>query len=132
MFVRTRYMAAKTVSAPLSAQGSGLKFGFDDPAGAWILKQVTLDRAGAVAGPGGGFDLNFLAARCPGLIPRPGALPTQAGLASCVRRIGLRFVTTYQPGSRYWAFQGIESAIYLALAAALLVAAGWVVRRRLA
>jgi len=132
LFARTHYLAAKMVTAPLSAGRGGFKFGFDDPAGAWILKQVTLDRAGAIASPGVGFDLNFLSARCPGLIPRPGALPTQANLASCVHRLGLHFVTTYQPASRYWAFQGIEFGIYVALAAALFLAAGWVVRRRLA
>jgi ABC-type transport system involved in multi-copper enzyme maturation permease subunit len=131
LFARTHYMAAKTVTAPVSAQGGGVRFGFDDPAGAWILKQVTLDRAGAIAGPGAGFDLNYLNARCPGVIPRPGALPTQAKLASCLHRIGLHFVTTYQPGSRYWAFQGIEFGIYAALAVALFLTAGWIVRRRL-
>ena len=132
LFARTHYMAAKTVSAPLSVQGGGFKFGYEDPAGAWILKQVTLDRAGAIAGPGGGFDLNFLNARCPGLIPHAGALPTQAKLASCVREVGLHFITTYQPATRYWAFQGIESAIYLALAAILIAASMWLVRHRLA
>ena len=131
MFLRTHYMAAKTVTAPVSTQGGGVKFGFDDPAGAWILKQVTLDRTGAVAGPGGGFDLGFLRTSCPGVIPA-GRLPTQPELTTCVHRLGLRFVTTYQPGSRYWAFQGIEFAIYAALTVALFVAAAWVVRRRLA
>jgi hypothetical protein len=59
-------------------------------------------------------------------------MPTKANLAACVNRLGLHAVTTYQPGSRFWAFQGIESAIYAALAAALFVTAAWIVRRRLA
>jgi hypothetical protein len=38
---------------------------------------------------------------------------------------------TYQPASRYWAFQGIETGIFLALAAALAVACFWWLRRRI-
>jgi hypothetical protein len=41
-------------------------------------------------------------------------------------------LTRYQPGSRFWAFQSIESAIFVALAAALLAVAAWSARRRLA
>lgn len=37
---------------------------------------------------------------------------------------------TYQPGSRFWVFQGIEGAIFLGLAAILLaITACWVLRR---
>jgi hypothetical protein len=43
----------------------------------------------------------------------------------------LREILTYQPGSRYWAFQGIETGIFLALAAALAVACFWWLRRRI-
>jgi hypothetical protein len=38
----------------------------------------------------------------------------------------------YQPADRFWPFQGIESATFLALALALLVAAIWWVRARIA
>ena len=37
---------------------------------------------------------------------------------------------TYQPASRYWAFQGIETGIFVVLAAALLAVALAVVSRR--
>ena len=39
--------------------------------------------------------------------------------------------TIYQPTDRFWLFQGIESAISLGLAAALLALTIWWVRRRL-
>jgi hypothetical protein len=39
---------------------------------------------------------------------------------------GIRIAATYQPAGRYWAFQGTETAIYLALALAL---AGYCFRR---
>jgi hypothetical protein len=37
---------------------------------------------------------------------------------------------TYQPASRYWAFQGIETGIFLALAAILVTIATAVLLRR--
>jgi len=43
----------------------------------------------------------------------------------------LRQVVIYQPDSRFWAFQWYETAIYLALAAALAGFCIWWVRRRL-
>jgi hypothetical protein len=43
----------------------------------------------------------------------------------------LREILTYQPASRYWAFQGIETGIFLALAAALALACFWWLRRRI-
>ncbi len=39
---------------------------------------------------------------------------------------------TYQPASRFWLFQGYETAIYLVLAVALAGVCFWLVRRRLA
>jgi hypothetical protein len=49
---------------------------------------------------------------------------------SCLYKAGFRQFTTYQPASRYWAFQGIEAGIYVAVAAALLAVAFYVMRRR--
>ena len=43
----------------------------------------------------------------------------------------LRQAVIYQPGSRFWAFQWYETAIYLALAAVLAGFCVWWVRRRL-
>ncbi|MET7400656.1 ABC transporter permease subunit [Dactylosporangium sp. NPDC005572] len=43
---------------------------------------------------------------------------------------GLRHYTEFQPESRFWAFQAIESAVFLGLAAVLLVAAVRLTRRR--
>jgi hypothetical protein len=39
---------------------------------------------------------------------------------------------TWQPDNCFWLFHGIETAIYLALALALLALVAWWVRRRLA
>jgi hypothetical protein len=49
-----------------------------------------------------------------------------------VEKLGLHTQITYQPGSRFWAFQGIESAIFVALAAVLVGITVWAVKRRIA
>jgi len=50
-------------------------------------------------------------------------------LAACIQAAGFRQFSTYQPITRYWAFQSIETAIFLALAAGLIAIALAVVRR---
>ena len=132
IFARPHYMAARTASAPIFAAGTGIKFVNDAFPGAWILNQVTLDRAGALVSQGVGFDFNYLSPRCPGVIPPPPAFPKPGPLEGCVHRLGIHVVSTYQPAGRFWAFQGIEFAIYAALAAALIAVSVWVVRRRIA
>jgi len=108
--------------------GLSPRSGFGD----WVLSTVTLNRAGAVLGPGHELNFNYMAPRCPGLIPPPGTLPSQGNLARCVEKLGLHTQITYQPGSRFWAFQGIESAIFVALAAVLVGITVWAVKGRIA
>jgi ABC-type transport system involved in multi-copper enzyme maturation permease subunit len=43
-----------------------------------------------------------------------GGGPAQAG--ACLAAMNVHFDVTYQPGSRYWLFQGLETAIFTALA----------------
>jgi hypothetical protein len=92
------------------------------PAGSWVLSNDTITPSGAV------FTVppktcTFAAGVAPGL----------AGLAGCRNALAamhLRQVITYQPASRFWPLQGIETGLYLILAAGL----GWLcvsqVRRR--
>jgi hypothetical protein len=130
LYVRPHYLAAKTVVDPLVAQGGGFKFGPEQIGnGAWILRQIIADRTGSIASPNDLF--GFLSARCPGVIS-PTAPPSPGRLVACIHRFGVHTVTAYQPGGRFWVFQGIEAAIYVALAVLLVVVAGWIVRRRLA
>jgi hypothetical protein len=51
-------------------------------------------------------------------------------LFSCLAAHGYRGYLTYQPANRFWAFQGIESTIFLVLAATLLGLAFLVLKRR--
>ena len=55
---------------------------------------------------------------------------SQAGLGRCAVRAHLHFVFEYQPESHYWALQGVETAIYAAMALALAAIALAAVRRR--
>ena len=67
--------------------------------------------------------------------------PAQAGLGKgggsgsgnplqCLAQHGFTLWTSYQPASRFWAFQWIESVWLLALSAVLIAVTVWLVRRR--
>jgi hypothetical protein len=53
-----------------------------------------------------------------------------ASIAPCMAAHGYRGYLTYQPASRFWAFQGIETGIFVVLAAVLLGVTFWVLKRR--
>jgi hypothetical protein len=50
--------------------------------------------------------------------------------APCMAAHGYRGYLAYQPASRFWAFQGIETGIFVVLAAVLLGVTFWVLTRR--
>jgi hypothetical protein len=85
--------------------------------GAWVLSDQTINAAGQV----------FTG-------PAPQACESStASFQACqdsLTRLHLRQLVTYQPASRYWAFQWYETAIFLALAVALAGFCYWWVRRR--
>jgi ABC-type transport system involved in multi-copper enzyme maturation permease subunit len=62
--------------------------------------------------------------------PVPDVCQTSQNLASCLAAHGYRAYLSYQPASRFWAFQGIETGIFVALAAVLLSVTFWVLKRR--
>ncbi|HCU95529.1 MAG TPA: hypothetical protein DHU96_23575 [Actinobacteria bacterium] len=99
--------------------------------------------SGGVAGPGGqvpatqvlgGPSISF------GGVPLPiSNLPSACRallfqgpfkFGSCLNAHGYRLLITYQPASRYWAFQGIETGIFVLLAAALIAVTAVAVTRR--
>jgi hypothetical protein len=58
----------------------------------------------------------------------PGA--GKSNVFACLAAHGFRQIDSYQPVSRFWTFQGIESGLFLGLAAVLLgVGVFWVTRR---
>jgi hypothetical protein len=56
--------------------------------------------------------------------------PSPASLAQCLSHHGDTEWTSYQPASRFWTSQLIDSGWLLALTAVLLTATVWLVRRR--
>ena len=75
---------------------------------------------------------NSAPAACMRLLPGPaqGKGGSMSAIFSCLQAHGWRGVATYQPADRYWPFQGIETGIYVLLAAALIAATFAIVRRR--
>ena len=108
LWLRPHFGSPRTVS--YSFFGPYPRSGFGD----WILSTRTVDRAGHLLSRGAVGDLNLLSRRCPGLIPAAGrgSIPGRGAVQTCIHRIGLHVQSMYQPGSRYWEFQGIETALF--------------------
>jgi ABC-2 family transporter protein len=84
--------------------------------GAWVLANQTLR-------PGGQVYTGPAPAAC---------MSTTAPFSECqaaLGRLDLRQLVTYQPASRYWAFQWYETGLFLVLAGALGGCCAWVIRR---
>jgi hypothetical protein len=108
---------------------------------AWVLSTSLVGKTGHSP------TTNFLERSCPdALPPMPNGLrgvahgvahvqaPNQGAFAACMTKVDATFnqAVTYQPGSRFWVFQGLETAIFVALALALCAGCLWWVRHRLA
>jgi hypothetical protein len=122
MWLRARYMAPVTVYYKLTAPFN--------PAGSYLPVRQ------GVVGPGGKpAALDYAVPNYNGIpltvcrqVLRNNPDP-QAALP-CLAAHGYRGYLAYQPASRFWAFQGIETGIFLTLAAALIGIAFWVLSRR--
>jgi hypothetical protein len=121
----------------------------------WVISEQTINKAGQVIGQNGGFgphgNFGFNASTagrltlsdgqaCPSSIRihNPGGLragpPSRSvtnAIQECLDKLHIRQVVSYQPVSRYWAFQWYETAIYVGLALLLAGFCVWWVRRRL-
>jgi hypothetical protein len=104
---------------------------------AWLYSVHIVDNSGHALTP------EVLASTCPnigkiGPPPSGSGVPTrvptdvQDTLQSCIKTISAKYheAVTYQPASRYWAFQWYELGIYLAAAAVLAGICIWSIRRR--
>jgi hypothetical protein len=84
---------------------------------------IPMSTNGAVIGGANGLALpvSSLSGRCQAAAGNgPFSRATYHAVLSCAQAHGIRGYLTYQPTSRYWAFQGIETGIFLLLAAASL------------
>jgi hypothetical protein len=82
----------------------------------WVISQTTVDRTGHAVGS------------LPALCPTGGRLP----VPQCLLAHGVHLHETWQPASRFWLFQSVEAAIFIAMAFALTALSVWWVRRRIA
>ena len=120
----------------------GVAANFNPPAGSINTGGGLINKAGQlVTGSLGsvmidGVPSTSLPAACQHLIPASASGPngpsgaTLNAVYGCLQKAGYRQFISYQPISRYWAFQGIETGIYLAVAAALIAITFYAVRRR--
>jgi len=100
----------------------------------WVLNAGMLNAAGQAPDVAGQFSTygvdgvpsTMLPAACQALA----ASPNQTPVLTCLSKAGYHQFVTYQPGSRYWDFQGIEVGVYVLVAAALLAIAWYAIRRR--
>jgi ABC-2 family transporter protein len=124
LLLRPRYLPAQTISYSFLQESP--RAGLGD----WVMSSSVFDPTGHFVSSSGRISVNpsDIAHACPGI---SGAFPGKDEVGSCLSRLGVKIVDTYQPGSRYWLFQGIESAIFLLLAAGLVVLAMWLIRRRI-
>lgn len=89
--------------------------------GDWVLSEDSVFRAGATATSP---DQVMQACQVAG--------PDKQAFNTCLHAHGLMNSIVYQPASRFWIFQGIESAIFLGIAAALLALTVWWALRHIA
>jgi hypothetical protein len=124
LWLRPHYMSAVTVTYKLFS-------GYTPTGSYWQLAQGILNPAGGlVPAPNGaaidGIPVGSLPSACAASasgLQRPGLSCRQALAA-------FHGFITYQPASRYWAFQGIEFGIFAALAALLIAMTAVVLLRR--
>jgi hypothetical protein len=93
--------------------------------GAWIISSRAVNAAG--------HPVSATPAACqlsPGRSGHRGRGPGP-GLRQCLASHGIQVAVSYQPASRYWAFQWIETGIFLASALALAGFCFWQTGRRL-
>jgi hypothetical protein len=113
------------VSGPSFFESAGLSVGtltastVPGQPGAWILASTAINAAGQ--------PVSTIPAHCLSSLQGKGGSPN---LGTCLASQGIRETITYQPASRYWAFQRIETGIFLALALALAGICFWRLGRR--
>jgi ABC-type transport system involved in multi-copper enzyme maturation permease subunit len=117
-YVRPHFMAPVTKLFPFALSSMGT------PPGSWILS------SGLVGPHGQNYGEGISPSAFPQACQSLAFDGKGAALMNCLASHGFRQMTTYQPASRFWAFQGIESAIFVVLAAALVALAYRIVLRR--
>lgn len=112
VYLRPHFMTPLTTIVPLAGPQTV------PPAGAWTLSQSFVGPTGQIMGRS--FSPDALPAAC-----RAAPSIDKGGLLQCLSTHGFSSALTFQPASRFWAFQGIEAGIFLVLAVGLVAFAYW-------
>jgi ABC-type transport system involved in multi-copper enzyme maturation permease subunit len=102
--VRPHYMAPESLSVPIQSAQQ-----FNPAAGDWVYAQGVINGAGHLVAPNSQI-------QCPPADVRCGSEFSGQGFGAGPYSNWVQ----YQPGSRFWAFQSIETGVFLALTALLL------------
>jgi hypothetical protein len=110
---RRSYMSPVAASVPI--QGTEQ---FNPASGAWVYSQGVVNATGRMVLSNGSINCGGAAAAAAkhGVLPPCGNDLVQQGLGPAPFSNWMQ----YQPGSRFWDFQGIESGIFLGIAAILI------------
>ncbi|KAB2364113.1 ABC transporter permease subunit [Actinomadura montaniterrae] len=136
--VRPHLIAPEKATLPMTAQaingaqnmgsitGGAVIHGLAVPGspGAWVSGISPFRTADGRTLSGARFD------ECLNSPQRTGADGKFGDTAVCLARLNLHVDVAYQPKSRYWAFQGLETAAYLLLAGLLTAFGLWRIRHR--
>jgi hypothetical protein len=123
LFARPNYQPPVTQTWPAVAQPPHIDPQAWQTDSGWIDtlgRKVADDHVLTVCNPGGG-SLNTI-----------GPNANDSPFLQCVHAHGWIDFVTYQPPDRFWRFQGIEAAIFLALAGGCVAIMFWWIRRRAA
>jgi ABC-type Mn2+/Zn2+ transport system ATPase subunit len=116
-WLRPRYLTPHLLVDPIPADPRGIQIGGASSTD-WVLVQDFADATGRRLSRA---ELDQV---------EDGAAHAGTSLASYMHQHGIQRWVSYQPAERYWAFQYIEAAIFVGLAALLLGLVVWRVRRR--
>jgi hypothetical protein len=117
-FLREHYLTPLVTTGP------------DVPGTAWVISQWWTKDGRFAFAPNP--PLSLLNQLCSAPPTGKGGKPSFGTFAQCLAPHGYTQWNSYQPASRFWPFQWIESGWLLALSALLIAATIWLVRRRAA
>jgi hypothetical protein len=133
---------ANSIGFVLTPDGLKIQAGPPNIANAWAISSAVVNNAGQAP------TTAFMKSACPGLAnAAPGGTagvgaqhvrvspsgPGPQAFQDCVAKVATKYheLVTYQPASRFWAFQGFETALFVILALLLAGLCFWWVRHRL-
>ena len=111
-----------TVTANLPNNVFGQRDGNGATSGGWILSSKTVNATGHALT---NSQIDQIVRRSCNVTTRT----TTADLGRCADRLGLRDVVRMHPASQFWSLQALEAASFIILAAGLVLAAFWWIRR---